>query len=113
MDDLETAMFAAQYEVSCEGFTFDTCENDYLLYYYDQVRASENWTEAEVSEVTYVYGYVPSAKVAHECDGGENLRTRSGSHCGPSGLHNTHSHRSYASKRYRWKGLLACFASSL
>ncbi len=46
MDNLETAMFAAQYEVSCEGFAFYTCENDYLSYYYDQVRAGENWIEA-------------------------------------------------------------------
>ena len=65
-DNLETAMFAAQYEVSCKGFAFDTGENDYPSYYYDQVWASENWTEAEVSEITYVYGYVPSTKVSSD-----------------------------------------------
>jgi hypothetical protein len=64
-------MFATQYKVSCKGFAFDICENDYLSYYYDQVRASENWTKAEVSEVTYVYGYAPSAEVSNECDGGK------------------------------------------
>ena len=59
-------LFATQYEVSYKGFSFDICKYDYLSYYYDQVRASENWTEAVVSEVTYVYGYVSSAKVSSD-----------------------------------------------
>ncbi len=71
VDNLETAMFAAQYEMSCEVFAFDTGENEYLSYYYDQVRASENWTEAEVSELTYVYGYAPSAEVPRKCNRGK------------------------------------------
>ncbi len=60
-DRLETALVATQYKVSCEGFALDVCKDDYLLHYYNQVRASENWTKAEVSEMTYVYGYAPFA----------------------------------------------------
>ncbi len=44
VDDLETALFATQYKVSCKEFALDTCKDDYLSYYYDQVRASENCT---------------------------------------------------------------------
>ncbi len=74
MDELETLMFSTQYEVSCEGFALDACKDDYLSCYYDQVQASENWTEAEVSEVTYVYGYVPSAKVSNERNRGKTCK---------------------------------------
>ncbi len=74
MDNLETSLFATQYEVLYKGFALDTCENEYISCYYDQVRASENWTEAEVSEVTYVYGYVPFAKVSNEHDRGKTCK---------------------------------------
>ncbi len=60
---LETALATVQYEVSCKGFSPGVCEDEYLAQYYSQVRESENWTEAEVSDITYVYGYVPSAEV--------------------------------------------------
>ena len=63
-DQLETALVTMQYEVSCKGFASNVCKDDYLLYYYIQVKESENWTEAEVSDITYVYGYVPSSKVS-------------------------------------------------
>ena len=49
VDKLETLLFATQYEVSCKGVAFYLYKGNYLLYYYDQVRASENCTEAEVS----------------------------------------------------------------
>ena len=52
-----------QYEVSCKGFSPGVCEDEYLAQYYSQVRESENWTEAEVSDITYVYGYVTSAEI--------------------------------------------------
>ncbi len=64
-------MFAAQYEMTREGFALEMDENDYLLHYYDQVWASENWTEADVSEVTYVYGHAPSVEVPNKHDGGK------------------------------------------
>ncbi len=65
-DRLETAPVTTQYEVSYKGFAPNVCKDDYLSYYYDQVRVSENWTEAEVSEITYAYGYVPSSTVSSD-----------------------------------------------
>ncbi len=67
-------MFATEYKVSYERFAFDTFKDDYLSYYYNQVRASEDWTEAEVSEVTYVYGCAPSTKVPNKHDGGKTCK---------------------------------------
>ncbi len=70
-DRLETKVAATQYEVSCKGFATNACKDDYLSSNYNQVRASENWTEVEVSEVTYIYCYVPSAKVSSDHNRGE------------------------------------------
>ncbi len=65
-DQLETALVTTQYEVSREGFSPDVCKDEYLANYYSQVRESENWTKAEVSDITYVCGYVPSSKVSSD-----------------------------------------------
>ena len=59
---LNTAVTATQYEVLREGLTTEFRQDSYLAGLYDQVWASEGWTEAEVSEVSYVLGFVPAAE---------------------------------------------------
>ncbi len=56
-------MTVTQYEVLYEGFAPKVNEEAYQSQVYEQVRTSENWTKAEVSETMYVYGYVTSAEV--------------------------------------------------
>ena len=60
---LEKAVTATQYEILCEGISPGICKELYLGHFYGQVRASEAWSEAEVSEVTYVPGFVSDAPV--------------------------------------------------
>ena len=52
-----------QNEVVCGGHVNEAREYLYLANLYDHVRESKVWTEAEVSEVTYVSGFVPAADV--------------------------------------------------
>ena len=61
LEKSETAVKATQYEVVCGAFANEAREDMYLANLYDQVRESEGWTEAEVSEVTYLSGFVPAA----------------------------------------------------
>ncbi len=62
-DQLETVLVTTQYKVSCKGLSPNVYKDKYMAHYYSWVQESENWTKAEVSDITYVYGYVPSSEV--------------------------------------------------
>ncbi len=66
VERLKTTLVATQYKVLWKGFVTDVCKDDYLSHYYNQVWESENWTKAEVSDITYVHGYVPFSKVSSD-----------------------------------------------